>query len=144
MLKKITAIVCIVIGIAVIVLGIGIKPDFDDHAVSKNYYSYSAKDYDLPYAKFGADFYTDIYQGSDYIVDVTNDINKSIETVVNAQNGIYAATAANIDATDALIETVYEVSRIIVISIGLGILALGLVSFGKAFSAAKPLPVRPE
>ena len=106
MLKKITSIVCILIGIAVIVLGVGIKAGFDDHTVSENHYSYRAETYDLPYAKFGADFYTDIYQGSDYIVDVTNDINKSIETVVNAENGIYEATAANIEATDALIETV--------------------------------------
>ena len=140
MLKKITSIICVVLGIVAIVIGTTIAAEPANHSVEDNTYRYSATDIDLPYAAFGADFYTDIYEGSDYIVDVLDEINKSMETVVKAENGIYEATAANIEATDDLINTIYKVAGIIVIAIGLMILAYGIGNVGIAFTKIAPIP----
>lgn len=141
MLKKLSSIICFILGIVVIILGTRLVAEPADHSVEDNTFRYSATDYDLPHAAFGADFYTDIYEGSDYIVDVLDDINKSMETVVKAENGIYEATAANIKATDDLIDTIYEVSGMIVIAIGAVIVAYGIANIGIAFSKNVPAVV---
>ena len=147
MFKKITSIICTILGIATIVLGTKITAEPADHSVEDDYFRYSATDYDLSSAKFGADFYTYIYRGSDTIVDVLDDINKSTETVVKAENGIYEVTAANIDAIDDLIDTIYIVGRIIVIAIGVMIFAYGIGNLGIAFTKTEcfiaPAPSAP-
>ncbi|MBR3564282.1 MAG: hypothetical protein IKN92_05765 [Clostridia bacterium] len=138
MLRKITSIICVLIGVAVLIMGFTFNVDPADHSVLDRSFEYNAKGYDLTGAKFGADFYTYIYNGTDTIVDVLNDINMSMQTVVSGENGVYKALAANIIATDELNDTIKKIGKIIIISIGFAILAFGVVSFGKAFSVCVP------
>ena len=93
MLKKITSILCVLLGIAVIVLGLTFDTNVSKHDVDEKSFRISSNTYDLDYASFGADFYTYIYRGSDTIVDVLDEMNKSTETIVKAENGIYYITA---------------------------------------------------
>ena len=133
MFKKICAILCVVIGIAVIILGASFKGETASFRVSSSRASYTADSYNISYASFGGDFYTYIYRGSDTIVDELNDINHAIETVVKAEAGIQDAVATNVEAVNGLIRTVNKAAGLIVMAIGLGILAFGLNGLGKAF-----------
>ncbi len=152
MLKKIIAILCLLIGIAVIILGASFDSEVYTHYVGINKtYQYSAPYHRLDSAKFGADFYTYIYDGSVKIVDTLDDINDSIETVVDAENDIFQATAATFYATRALSESVIKAFRTLIIAIGLMILAFGLKEIGSAFTkapqpsfAAQASPVTPD
>lgn len=141
MLRKITSVICIIIGLVVIILGISFNANLKTHGTDGATVQYSAKNYDLEYASFGGDFYTYIYKGSDTIVDVLDEINKSMETVVNGENAMINTTKANIKATDALAETVEKVGKTVIIAIGLLTLAFGVNSLGKAFT--KPIPAAP-
>ena len=141
MLKKITSILCVVIGLIVLVLGITFNAKLEAHETEGATVRYSAADYDLERALFGADFYTYIYNGSDTIVDVLDDINKSAETIVKGENAIIKATEENIKATDALAQTVEKVGKMMIIAVGLLTLAFGINSLGKAFT--KPIPCAP-
>ncbi len=143
MLKKITSILCVLLGIAVIILGVTFDANVSKHDVDEKSFRVSSNTYNLDYASFGGDFYTYIYKGSDTIVDVLNEMNKSTETVVKAENGIYEAAAANIEAVDSLAEIVAKTGKIIILAIGIMIAALGLHSFGAAFTKPSPAVVIP-
>ena len=93
MMKKIIAIITIIVGIIVIVLGLCIQPG--------KVYLHNDSIYSVPSAAFGADFYTYVYDGVDTIVDELDDINRGVETIASA-------------------------GKMIVISIGLLIVAMGL------------------
>ncbi|MBR0425905.1 MAG: hypothetical protein IJK01_07290 [Clostridia bacterium] len=144
MLKKITSILCVLLGIAVIVLGLTFDTNVSKHDVDEKSFRISSNTYDLDYASFGADFYTYIYRGSDTIVDVLDEMNKSTETIVKAENGIYEAAAANIEAVDSLAEIVAKAGKTIILAIGIMIAALGLHSFGSAFTKPSPAAVIPS
>ena len=135
--RKITAIITAIIGIVVIILGVTIMDKTANHSVDDNTFRYSAGEYDVDYASFGADFYTYMYKSNDVIVDELDDINKALETVVKAQNSINAAVTANVEATDDLIDTVNDVGGMVVISIGLAILAYAVQCIGVAFAPAE-------
>lgn len=126
-LKKIVAIATAVIGIIVIVLGITLFSQASNYTVDEDYFTYNAESYDVEYAKFGADFYTSIYEASDVIVSELNDINEAMEIAIEAQDSINTAVSANILAT-------YKVGGAIVIAIGLGIFTYALQCFWLAFS----------
>ena len=78
------------------------------------------------------------------IVDVLDDINKSMETVVKAESGIYQAAAANIEAVDDLAGVTIRVGKAVVIAIGVLILAMGLLGLGNAFPNATPVLQTPQ
>lgn len=134
MLKKIASVLCAALGVVVIIMGISLNKTPASHVLDETTFRYSASDYDLPYAAFGGDFYTEIYKGSDYIVDILDDMNKSTETVVRAENGIYEAANANIAAVDSLVGAVYKVGSLLVIAVGMGILASGLRACSEQFT----------
>lgn len=140
-MKKLTSILCLVIGLVILLLGITAKAQPADNGISGGGYSYYPEDYYLRSASFGADFYTYIYEGSDVIVDELNDINQAMATVVEAENGIYRAAARNISATDELTDTVNRYGSLLLIAIGLAVIAYGLVSTGKAFAKSAPVLV---
>lgn len=84
---NIMAVVSLLIGIAIVIMGMNVMHK------EANISTYSAKHYDIDYAAFGADFYTDIYEASDVIVDELSDINggmeKISESIAEMANGIY-------------------------------------------------------
>ena len=82
-----------------LIIGVNVK----DHKV--DVYAFDATYYDVDSAKFGADFYTEIYDASDTIVDELNDINKGLDVVSNSQK--------------TMIEAIYYAAGMIIIVIGL-------------------------
>ena len=138
-LKKITAIITVLIGIVVIFLGTSVMDPSANHKVSAKTPSYTAGYYNAEYASFGADFYTYIYEASDIIVDELNDINSAMGVLVQAQNAATEAAAEHVEATDDLISTVGKVGGMVIVAIGLAIVANGLQAVGAAFV---PAPIR--
>lgn len=108
--KKGMSIVSLIIGIIILVLGIVV--------VTKKVESptYSANGYDVQSAKFGADFYTEIYGASDTIVDELNDINEGMECVS---------------------DIAVEIGNAIYFSAGMIIIALGLATIAFSISNMK-------
>ncbi len=70
-MKKTIAIITIIVGVIVMILGLSIQT----HDVSSYY---------ITGASFGADFYTYVYDGIDTIVDELDEINKGIEAIASA------------------------------------------------------------
>ena len=94
---NIMPLISLLLGILIIIMGIVVankKATID---------TYSAKNYNIEGAKFGADFYTEIYTATDVIVDELNDINKGVETlsqtIVSISNVIYYSAGMIITAT---------------------------------------------
>lgn len=101
---NIISIFSIFLGIVIIIMGIVVmnkEADID---------MYRANDYDADSAKFGADFYTEIYKASDIIVDELNDINSGVEVLSESM-----AEMAN---------TIYYSAGMIIISVGIGVIAV--------------------
>ena len=103
-MKKTIAIITIVVGIIVMILGLCIQPG--------KVYLYNDSSYSVPGAAFGADFYTYVYDGIDTIVDELDDINEGMSDLVYGVKSIC--------------DTVAKVGKMIVISIGLLIVVMGL------------------
>ena len=101
-MKKTIAILTVIIGVIVMILGFTIQTQ-------------NVSSYYIMGASFGADFYTYVYDGIDVIVDELDEINKGIEVVASA-------------------------GKMIVISIGLLIAAMGLKQLAYASEEA-PIPV---
>ena len=104
--KKINvmSIISLFLGIVIIIMGITVmnkEVDVD---------TYSAKNYDAAYAAFGGDFYTEIYEASDIIVDELDDINGGIELLSESM-----ATMVNV---------IYYPFGMMIIAIGLGVVAM--------------------
>lgn len=151
--RKITAVLTVILGIAIVVQGMNLMKETADHAVEDNTFRYYqeealAEDYDVKYASFGADFYTYMYKANDTIVDelddinkglvaVKNDMNSAVSTVVRAQNSINAAATASVQATDYLIESVYKVGGMLIAVIGAAVIAYGIQSFGLTFASTQ-------
>ena len=133
MLKKVCAIICVIIGIVVLILGITFDGEPAEYSAGSGGVSYSAGNYSVSGASFGADFYTYIYGSTDVIVDELDELNHAVETVVDGENSVRRAVSANIDATNGVIRAINAASKLLIISFGLGILAFGLNAVGKAF-----------
>ena len=91
--------ITLIMGIAIVMIGVNVK----DHKVDVEVFS--ATPYDVDSAKFGADFYTEIYDASDTIVDELSDINSGLDVVSNSQ--------------ETMIEAIYYAAGMIIIVIGL-------------------------
>lgn len=134
-MKKIIAVLTVLIGLAVIILGVNLTGKGTSHTVYGDSLRYSAENYSVDSASFGADYYTYSYKANRVMVQELNDLNKAMESVVKAGNNVQNAVSANVDATDDLIDAVYEVGGMVVIAIGLGILAYGGQGIVAAFPA---------
>lgn len=74
---------------------------------------YIANDYNVPSMAFGGDFYTEIYNASDKIVDELNDINGGMESLSESLNYI--------------VEAIYFSAGMIIISLGLCTIAVSCI-----------------
>ena len=103
--KKINVmpIISLLFGVVIIIMGITVM----NKEVSID--TYSAKRYDVDYAAFGGDFYTEIYRASDIIVDELNDINGGIEALS--------------ESMAAMANAIYYPAGMIIVSLGLGVVA---------------------
>lgn len=101
---NVMAVVSLLIGIAIVIMGMNVM--HKEVHIS----TYSAKHYDVDYAAFGADFYTDIYEASDIIVDELSDINGGMEKLSESM-----AEMANV---------IYEPIGMMIAAIGLGVIAV--------------------
>lgn len=101
---NIMSVVSLLLGVAIIIMGITVMTK------KVNIDTYSAKFYDAEYRAFGADFYTDIYEASDIIVDELNDINGGIEVLS--------------ESMAAMANTVYYPVGMMIIALGLGVVAV--------------------
>lgn len=85
--KSIMPFIGILLGIVIVCLGMFVTK------TEVSIESYTANNYKVDSAMFGADFYTEIYKASDTIVDELNDINGGVavlsESVVEIINAIY-------------------------------------------------------
>lgn len=108
---NIMAIVSLVIGLAVIFMGVKM---INTNTEKK---TYSVSRYSTEYATFGGDFYTYIYKASDTIVDELNDIN-------NGMGVLYQSIYDSVNA-------IYYPIGMVIVSIGLGISAVSLVHLRK-------------
>lgn len=108
---NITALIALILGIAIIVMGTNVMK------MSTNLDTYSAKHFDVDSAKFGADFYTEIYKASDVIVDELSAVNSGISLLSESM-----ATIANV---------VYYPAGMIIVSLGLGVVAISLLHIKK-------------
>ena len=139
-LRKITAILTIVIGIAVIILGSSLGKISANYDVNTPKYSGGSNYYDAEYASFGGDFYTYIYGAADTIVDELYEMNLNLSLITDAQTDIIEAVAVNVEATNDLIKTMGKVGSTIVTAIGLAIIASGLMNLGAAFTPSEKKP----
>lgn len=104
---NIPSIIALLLGVIIIVLGVSLlKKDISID-------SYRAKTYDAEYTAFGGDFYTSIYGATDIIVDELSDINGGIQSL--SENLV------------VIVETIYYVSGVIVISLGLGVVSTSCI-----------------
>lgn len=78
---------------------------------------YSAETFDVESATFGADFYTEIYQANDTIVNELNQINDGVETLSASMK--------------SMAEVIYFAAGMIIIAIGLGMNAISCNSIKK-------------
>lgn len=101
----------LVIGIVIVIMGIFIATK------SVKVEEYSASNYQIEDYKFGADFYTQIYQATGTAAKELNDINKGMQSV---------STSINTG-----IKALYTASGMIIIAIGLGTIAISINSISK-------------
>lgn len=104
---NITSIIALLLGIIIIGIGVSVT------SKSLTLADYSAKTYQVDSARFGADFYTDIYEASDVMVDELSAINGGIEAVSVSVN-----TAAR---------EIHSAIGILIISLGLGVVAVSCI-----------------
>ena len=90
------AVISLILGVIIIFMGTSVKKK----TISLG--TYSAKHYSADEARFGADFYTEIYKASDIMVDELNDINGGIgelsESLNSMANVIYYPVGTMIEA----------------------------------------------
>lgn len=108
---NICAVVAMVIGCLVLFMGSSVMKKTVHNDV------HDATSYQVDYAKFGADFYTEIYQASDTMVDELNDINSGIATVSETMN--------------AQINAIYYASGMIIMALGLAIISVSIININK-------------
>ncbi len=139
MLKKSFAIVSAIISLGVVILGIYVANGLSSHASSYRYKEEKAEDiyggsYDVDSARFGADFYSYMYEASATIVaeldrsmDLQNDIH---EDLVELKNEV--GTGNNLSVL--LAEHMSTLAGFLIMAIGLASLSFSLYNVGKAFS----------
>lgn len=108
---NICAAIALIIGCLVLFMGSSL--------IKKAAYSdaHEASSYQVDSAVFGADFYTEIYQASDTIVDELSDINSGIATVSESVN--------------AQINAIYYTAGMIIIALGLVIISVSIININK-------------
>lgn len=109
--KSIMPFVGILFGIIIVCLGIYVTKTGVDIE------SHTANNYKVDSAIFGADFYTEIYEASDTIVDELNDIN----------NGIAILS----ESVDEIINAIYFSAGMIIFAIGLAVIGISCVHIRK-------------
>lgn len=103
--------IALIIGLIAIIMGHKVM----SHDVETELHN--AGMYDVGFNAFGGDFYTEIYKASDTIVDELNSINNGMSVISNSMK--------------STIKAIYYGSGMVIIAIGLGIVALSLIEFGK-------------
>ena len=103
---NIAAVISLLLGVAIIVMGITV--------INKEtgMETFSAEYYNVDYAKFGGDFYTCIYDASDTMVDELNDINNGVELLSESMS--------------TLADVIYFSAGMIIIAIGIGVSAVSV------------------
>lgn len=110
--KTILPIISLVIGVVIVIMGFMLLTH------KSNIEVYDARIYDVDKVAFGADFYTEIYNASDTIVDELNDINGGIAVISNSLASV--------------IEAIYYGGGMVVIALGLGIVAISFMNINKS------------
>ena len=154
MLKKIMSSVAMVIGLAIIIIGV------NTYYCGTNGYTltYSPEyvenqnlhkiDYDVRSASFGADFYSYIYDASDTIVSELNDsldayngINKSIVQLTNRVEDGNRFISLQLGCLDSGLE---RMCGLIIIALGLATFAYSLFSIAVAFEPSPNATAKKE
>lgn len=110
--KSIMPYIALILGIIILGLGIFVvKKEVVDVE------SHTANSYNVDTAIFGADFYTEIYDASDTIVDELNDIN----------NGVAILSESVIE----IINAIYFSAGMIICAIGISVIGVSCIHIGK-------------
>lgn len=105
------AVISLILGVIIIFMGTSVKKK----TISLG--TYSAKHYSADEARFGADFYTEIYKASDIMVDELNDINGGIGELSESLNSM-----ANV---------IYYPVGTMIEGMGLGVIAISCIHLKK-------------
>ena len=118
---RIMPIISFAIGVVMIIIGcIVMKQKSDDGTIYLGN-TYSSNSYNVEDYSFGADFYSEIYQASNTIVDELDDINKNISSGFTDVNNAASAITGSINN---IIDTIYFVSGVLIIVLGMGTVAI--------------------
>lgn len=121
-LKLISAGLMLILGFCVVFFGCSV---INQSVQTYSNAAYVSQDYNVDSGKFGADFYTYMYEASDVIVDELDDISESIGTIVDGQNAVNRAIRDNRKA-------LYNTSGSVICAIGWLIVAMSLPQFAAA------------
>lgn len=105
------AVVALILGIAIMVMGFSVKDKTFDMDV------YNAAKFGVDSAKFGADFYTEIYKASDVAVDAISAVN----------GGLASISESIVDFSNVIMYS----AGMIIIAIGMGVSAVAVIHIKK-------------
>lgn len=103
------------------------KQTADEEAVYKGA-SYSAGSYNVSDYTFGADFYSEIYEASNTIVDELDEINSN---VADGFTDVNKAAEAVTSSVNNIIDTIYYVAGMLIIVLGMGTIAVACIHIKK-------------
>lgn len=123
---NIPSIVSLLLGIAIIVLGVSVmnmKTEitiYKDESASNG----SQRNYDIQGASFGADFYTYMYDAADTIVDELDTVTEELDTTIDELNDVNKGIETLSQGMSDMANAIYYPAGIIVIAIGMGVIAM--------------------
>ena len=133
-MKKVIAVLTIIVGIAGIVFGVTLLKEPAGHDSHGGNVSFTPELHHVDENRYGGDFYTDIYGAAREILNGTNEIQKGLASAVQAQNKMRSEVENNTDAVDDLNATVRKTGGAIVIAVSAAILLYGLHNIADASS----------
>lgn len=126
------AIISLLIGVVIVIFGVIImNQDADISTHSARYDTHLALPYDIINYSFGADFYTEMYEASNTIVDELDDINKGLGIVSKGIASVDSGVSNISYATKELADIINYAAGVITIAVGMGVVAVSCIHMSK-------------
>lgn len=125
---KIMPLISLVIGVIMIIIGYKVMRQTADEEAVYTGASYSAGSYNVSDYTFGADFYSEIYEASNTIVDELDEINSN---VADGFTDVNKAAEAVTSSVNNIIDTIYYVAGMLIIVLGMGTIAVACIHIKK-------------
>lgn len=125
---KIMPLISLVIGVIMIIIGCKVMKQTADEKSVYAGDSYTAGHYNVADYTFGADFYSEIYEASNMIVDELDEINGN---VASGFTDVNKAAETVTSSVNNIIDTIYYVAGILIIVLGMGTIAVACIHIKK-------------